>query len=247
VAGHARYCTRPVDGNTRYYYFEQVEGLSALAAGEFLISQGLAMAVGLMISGKLYNRVGPRLLSVVGMIIVTISMLGFTRLEVTTSGWDLQPWLILRGLGMGLVVQPVQTLAVSVVSNKLMAKASSLISSTKMVFGALGVAVLTTYLTQQGGNHATDIKAGFATRPPSGVALTCIQHVGQNAQALQDCVVQYAVTMGLNDTFWLSLIGCVVCTVLALFVGRDPAIEAAREARKRGETVENAPVAVLSE
>src|SRR5262249_34424705 len=116
-------------------FFEKVRGDTALAAGEFLISQGLAMAVGLMISGGLYNRVGPRLLSVIGMIIVTISMLGFTRLEVTTSGWDLQPWLILRGLGMGLVVQPVQTLAVSVVSNRLMAKASSLINSTKMVFG----------------------------------------------------------------------------------------------------------------
>jgi hypothetical protein len=53
--------------------------------------------------------------------------------------------------------------------------------------------------------------------------------------------------MGLNDTFWLSLIGCVICTVLALFVGRDPAIEAAKEAKKRGETVEDVPVAVVSE
>jgi DHA2 family multidrug resistance protein len=138
-------------------------------------------------------------------------------------------------------------LAVSVVSNKLMAKASSLINSAKMVSGAVGVAVLTTYLTQQSTNHAKDIKAEFATRSPSGVALACIQQVGQQAQALQDCVMQHALTMGLNDTFLLSLIGCVICTVLALFVGRDPAIEAAKEAKKRGETVENVPIPVLSE
>src|SRR3989442_656642 len=39
-------------------FFERVEGLSALSTGEILISQGLAMAVGLAISGRLYNTIG---------------------------------------------------------------------------------------------------------------------------------------------------------------------------------------------
>jgi hypothetical protein len=162
----------------------------------------------------------------------------FTRLEVTTSGADLQIWLILRGLGLGFAVQPVQTLAISVVSNKLIAKASSLINSTRLVFGAVGVSVLTTYLTQQGTTHAKAIAAEFLTHPPGGVAATCVQQVGQHAQALQACVAQHAMTMGLNDTFLVVLIGCVVSTVLAFFIDRDPAIEAAKATQKRGETVE---------
>jgi EmrB/QacA subfamily drug resistance transporter len=228
-------------------FFERVQGLSALDSGVIVISQGLAMAVGLAIGGKLYNTVGPRLLAVAGAVLVTISTIGFTRLDVTTSGVDLQLWLILRGLGLGLVGQPLQTLAVSVVSNRLMAKATSLISATKTISGALGVAVLTTYLTQQGTNHAKDIAAGFATHPISGVAATCVQQAGQNAQALQACVAQHAATMGLNDTFMFTLVGCAICAVLALFLGRDPAIEAARAAKERGETVEKPPVSMLSE
>ncbi len=228
-------------------FFESVEGLSSLTAGEILISQGLAMAVGLAIGGKLYNKVGPRLLSVAGVAIVAISMIGFTRLEVTTTGADLQLWLILRGLGLGLVGQSLQTLAVSVVSNQQMAKATSLISATKTVFGAIGVAAFTTYLTQQSTAHAKDIAAGFLTRPPGGVAATCLAQVGQHAPALQACVAQHALTMGLNDTFLLSLIGCVLCTVLALFLGRDPALEAAKQAKKRGETVEGASIPALTE
>ena len=220
------------------FFFEQVEGLSALAAGEILITQGLAMAVGLAIGGKLYNKVGPRILSVAGVAIVAISMIGFTRLEVTTTGADLQLWLILRGLGLGLVGQALQTLAVSAVSNQRMAKATSLISATKTVFGAIGVAIFTAYLTQQSATHARAIAAGLQTRPASGVAATCLQQSGQHAQALQACVAQHAVTMGLNDTFLLSLIGCAICTALAFFLGRDPALEAAKQARKRGETVE---------
>src|SRR5947209_3540140 len=128
-----------------------------------------------------------------------------------------------------------------------MAKASSLINSTKTAFGAVGVAVLTTYLTQQGITNAREIAAGFSTHPVSGVAATCVQQVGQHAQALQACVTQHAVTMGLNDTFLFSLVGCAICTVLALFLGRDPAIEAAKAAKKRGETVETAPIPVISE
>ncbi len=228
-------------------FFERVQGLSALTTGEMVISQGLAMAVGLALSGRLYNTVGPRLLAVAGAVLVTISMIGFTRLDVTTSGADLQLWLILRGVGLGLVGQPLQTLAVSVVSNQQMAKATSLMSSTKTAFGAVGVAVLTTYLTQRSTTQAKDIAAGFVTRPPSGVAAACIQQVGQHAQALQACVAQHAVTMGLNDTFLFALIGCAICAVLALFLGRDPAIEAAKAAKERGETVEKPPVSMLSE
>lgn len=45
-------------------------------------------------------------------------------------------------------------------------------------------------------------------------------------------------TMGLSDAFLVVLIGCVVSTALAFFVGRDPALEAAKATQKRGETVE---------
>src|SRR6266852_5418415 len=228
-------------------FFENVQGLSALTTGEILISQGLAMAVGLAIGGRLYNWVGPRILAVTGLAIATISMIGFTQLAISTTGWELQIWLILRGLGLGLVAQPLQTLAVSVVSNRQMAKASSLISSTKVVFSAVGVALLTTYLTQQATTHGREIAAALLTRPLSGVAAACAQQAHQNAQALKLCVTQHAVTMGLNDTFLIVLIGCAVCTVLALFLGRDPAIEAAKAARKGGETVEKPPVPALSE
>ncbi|HET8842994.1 MAG TPA: DHA2 family efflux MFS transporter permease subunit [Ktedonobacteraceae bacterium] len=207
-------------------FFERVQGLSALTTGEIVISQGLAMAVGLAFSGKLYNRVGPRLLSVAGAALVAISMIGFLHLDVKTTGASLQIWLILRGLGLGLVGQPLQTLAVSGVSKPQMAKATSLMNSTKTVFGAVGVAVLTSYLTQQAGVHA------------QSALNACIQ-AGQTTQAaLQLCATQQATTMGMNDTFLLSLIGCAICAVAAIFVGRDPALDAANAAKKRGETVE---------
>jgi EmrB/QacA subfamily drug resistance transporter len=214
------------------FFFERVEHLSALTTGETVIAQGLAMAIGLAFSGGLYNRVGPRLLAVIGATLITVSMVGFTRLTVTTTGTDLQLWLILRGLGLGLFIQPLQTLSVSVVSRQQMARATSLRNSTTTVANAVGVAVLTSYLTQQATTHLKQ------------AATSCLAQGGQDLPqaALHACVGQQALTLGMNDTFFVCLIACAVCAVAALFVGRDPALESAKQARKRGEQErENVP------
>ena len=216
-------------------FFERVENLSALTTGEIVIAQGLAMAVGLAISGRLYNRVGPRVLAVIGAILVSVSMFGFTRLTATTTGADLQLWLILRGLGLGLFIQPLQTLTVSVVSTQQMARATSLTNSTRTVAGAIGVAGLASYLTQQATTHLKEATAA------------CVAQAGQHLQisALHACIGQQTLTMGMNDTFFFALIACAVCAVATIFIGRDPALEGAKAAKKRDETVEeSAPMTV---
>lgn len=220
------------------FFFENVEGLSSVTTGEILISQGLAMVVSIALSGKLYNIVGPRLLAVVGVAMVAVSMVGFTNLTIATTGTDVQVWLILRGLGMGLVSMPLQTVGVSVVSNRQMAKATSLMSSTQTVFSAIGVAVLTTYLTQHTAAHAKE------------VAATCTTQIAAHAPTLQlhTCIEQHALTMGMNETFLFTLICCIICAVLAIFLGRDRALEAAKAARKQGEPVEGkAPISIGDE
>jgi len=109
------------------------------------------------------------------------------------------------------------------------------------------VAILTAYLTQSATSHGNDIAAAFQQRPPTGIAAACIKAAGvtvptpqdlaAHMPAIQACVVQHATTLGLNDTFMFVMIACGVCAILALFVGRDPAVQAAKEAKTRGEEV----------
>ncbi len=234
-------------------FFENVQGDSALTAGEFLIGQGLATGAGMAIAGVLYNRLGPRILVVTGLLALVGGSYGLAQINLNTTGQSLQIWLILRGLGLGLVNTPLQTLALSVVSNRAMAKASSLVTVTRQIAGAIGVAALTTYLTQQAANHAQDIgkaiQAGVASHHLSGMAATCVSAGGTtlNQAAIRTCVVQNATVMGLSDTFWLVLIYCSATIVLALIIGRDPAIQAYKEAKARGEDVELERQPVLSE
>jgi EmrB/QacA subfamily drug resistance transporter len=130
-------------------FLESVQRDTPLIAGEFLISAGLSVSVSTTISGLLYNRMGPRILTVFGLLLLASGTYGLTQIDVNTTGQGLQIWLILRGLGMGFIFQPLQTLALSVVSNKGMAKASSLVNVTRQLATAIAVAALTAYLTEQ--------------------------------------------------------------------------------------------------
>jgi EmrB/QacA subfamily drug resistance transporter len=220
------------------FFFERIQGLTPLSAGEILIWQGLASAAGVVISGALYNRVGPRIMAVVGFALVTVGTIGITQLTVATTGLSLQGWLVLRGFGLGLVNIPMQTLALSVVSNKAMARASSLVNVTRQVFAAVGVSALTTYLTQRVITHGNEVTAAFQQRPLTGIAATCAPVARGGVAAVRTCVVQHITTQGLNDTFTVVMIACAICIALALFVGRDPAVQAARRAASAGEAVE---------
>ena len=140
-------------------FFENVGGNTALTTGTFLIGQGLGLGVGTTVAGVLYNRMGPRLLTVFGLLLLIGGTYGVTQIDVHTTGQALQIWLVLRGLGAGFVYQPIQTLSLSVVSNKGMAKASSLVNVMRQVATAAVVASLTTYLTEQTTAHGVGIQA----------------------------------------------------------------------------------------
>ena len=322
-------------------FFQNVQGATPLQSGEYVIAQGLGAAVATILAGRLYNSVGPRWLTVFGFVLVTVGTYGFTQLTPTTSWQSLQGWLVLRGLGLGFTNIPLQTLALSVVSNRAMARASSLSNVTRQVFGAVGLSILTTYFATQaksyGNAQSTQVKAAVTQHvkqlTQAGAQAAVTQQVqtatqsavqaytsgsphdpstplgkltaqcaapygasaGQHTAAIQACVngnvqryaqtyaaqygaqhgkqiasqyvqqyvaqhtaqlnafaTQYvqqhvfpmAATHALNDTFWVSLIGCAVATVLALFAGRDPAVEAAKRARAKGETVATRPAII---
>jgi EmrB/QacA subfamily drug resistance transporter len=200
------------------FYFETVQGMSALTAGEIMIGQGVASAVGIAIAGELYNRVGPRILVGAGSIALALGMVGFTRLTLDTSGLSVQLWLALRGLGLGLTIIPLQNLAISVVRHREVAGATSLVNVLRQVFCAAGLAALVAITAQRATGHAGPIEAALRAGSPSVGVAHCVAG-GTNAAT---CVQHWSVVVGLNDTFVVVLVVCGLGAALGWFVGRDP-------------------------
>ncbi|MGA8923156.1 MAG: DHA2 family efflux MFS transporter permease subunit [Candidatus Dormiibacterota bacterium] len=215
-------------------YFENVLGRSPLDTGVLLIPMGLAAAVGIAFAGRLYNRVGPRLLTVIGVGLLAIGSIGFTKAGPQTDAWSLAPWLVLRGAGFGIAGIPVQNLALSAVSNVAMARASSLFNVTRQIWSAVGVAGLSSYLTSRATMRAGDTI--LQARLGTGAAGACASATPAQLSLVRACLARLVTAEALNDAFVLVVALSFVTMLLAIFVGQDPSVKAARAITSRGDS-----------
>lgn len=155
-------------------FLQQIRGLSAVEAGLYMIPQGLFAAIAIVIGSRLYDRIGPRLMVIAGMVLLTLSSaaLAFTDQD---SGWQFfLPILAIRGVGFGWSNLPLQTLSLAAITGRALPKATSLYNATAQIFSSIGVAVLSTIFIQSTTEKANElIRAAQAagTPPPADLAI----------------------------------------------------------------------------
>ncbi len=208
-------------------FLEQVRlpHLSALDAGLALMPQGLAAAVAVAFSGRLYNRIGVRPLIIMGGLCLAVSSWQLSQLSPSTDGIAMMPWLAVRGLGFGFANIPVQTLALQQITGAALPRASSLFTVTRQIFSSIGVAVMTTLFVQQTTQHATTLAASL----PQGVPP---DPTNPAFVAARETLLAQAGTAGINDVFLLVTIGTLAVIALAFVLPdniRQPASRAAGE------------------
>jgi EmrB/QacA subfamily drug resistance transporter len=155
-------------------FLQQFRGLSAVEAGLYMMPQGLFAAIAIVIGSRLYDRVGPRILVIAGMTLLTLSSaaLAFTS---QNSGWQFfLPILAVRGVGFAWSNLPLQTLSLSAITGRALPKASSLYNATAQIFSSIGVAILSTIFIQSTTSKAAElVRAAQAagTPPPADLAI----------------------------------------------------------------------------
>ncbi len=123
-------------------YMQNILGYSPLEAGVRFLPSTLVIMVAGPVSGRLADRIGPRIPLVIGLLFVTVSLAWQSRIEVDTSFAFLVTPFILLGLGMGFTMSPMSTAAMNAVDRTKAGVASGTLSMTRMVGGTFGVAAL---------------------------------------------------------------------------------------------------------
>jgi EmrB/QacA subfamily drug resistance transporter len=125
-------------------YLQALRGRSALDAGLALLPLALGAGVTMPIAGRIYDRLGPRPLVVIGFTLLLYNTWSLAHLTASTSYRYILAQMALRGLALGLAVQTPFTAALASVSSDAVPRASSLVISTRLAMQAIGVAVLAT-------------------------------------------------------------------------------------------------------
>lgn len=138
-------------------YLQKLRGYEPLAAGLVLAPQALAMLVTTQLASRLYGRVGPRPLLLIGYSVLISMGLLLQLLGTGTPFWQLVLVLVWLGLGMGMLMTPLQTATFARVSQDSMGQASSLFNASRQVATALGTAVCATILVALTGSYMSTV------------------------------------------------------------------------------------------
>jgi EmrB/QacA subfamily drug resistance transporter len=123
-------------------YMQNVLNYSPLQTGIRFLPSTLVIIVMGPLAGRLTDRVGPRPLMTLGLVVVAAA-LGIQAQITVHSGYGLLlPGFILMGLGMGLVMSPMSTAAMNAVDRTKAGAASGVLSMSRMVGSTFGVAIM---------------------------------------------------------------------------------------------------------
>jgi len=124
-------------------YLQQVLGYSPIRAGLAFLPMTLCIVVGSTVASRAVIRIGAKPLLLAGMASLTVGLLLFTGVVAhgTYVGVILAPSLLVA-IGIGLSFVPATILAVAGVARHEAGLASGLVNTSRLVGGALGLAIL---------------------------------------------------------------------------------------------------------
>jgi len=126
-------------------YMQEVLRLSVLQTGfAFLATAGTAVVMAGP-AQMLVTRFGPKLVTLVGLSLLTAGALWYTQIDVDGSyPTDLLPGFLMVGVGIPFSFIPITIAALSGVADREAGLASGLLNTTQQIGGAIGVAVIST-------------------------------------------------------------------------------------------------------
>jgi DHA2 family multidrug resistance protein len=127
-------------------YLQSFRGRTALEAGIILLGVAATSAFATPLAGRLYDKIGPRTIMLVGFTILCFNTWQLAQLEATTPIPYIVFLLALRGLAVGLTLQTSYVTALSSIQLDQLPRGSSLLNSTRFVVQAVSVAALATIL-----------------------------------------------------------------------------------------------------
>lgn len=178
-------------------YLQTSLALSTFAAGLLLLPGGIINGILSPVMGGLFDRFGPKWLTIIGITIVTVSMFGFSTISMETSSAFIIGLHIVMMVGISMVMMPAQTNGLNQLPPELYPDGTAIMNTLQQVAGAIGTAVAISILSAGTSNF--------------------METVEDKQNPLNQVL---AFTEGIQDAFVFAIILSVVGLVISLFIKR---------------------------
>ena len=182
-------------------YIQNILGYSPLQAGLRFLPSTLMIVLIAPISGRLSDRIGPRIPMTAGLAIVSVALYMQTTITDSTGYGHLLPAFVLMGIGMALTMSPMSTAAMNAVSVDKAGVASGILSMNRMLGGTLGVALLGTLFQSVSKSRLTSNLANVPLAPGQRSELAAQVGQGVSSVHIADPTMRQTVIHATHDAF----------------------------------------------
>lgn len=216
-------------------YFQIVLGLSAIKTGLVLLPMSAVVVFIAPVAGRMAERNGVRWILASGMLIIAVAIFFMADLSVDTTWQSLIVPLIFAGVGMGLIMAPVNTVMMAAAKIEQSGAASGIMTTMRQIGSLLGIAVLGAVLQSR---LASGLISAVNSTPgiPDNVKTTIINAIsggamnaggmsGMNTGGMPEAAQETMARMfstefaaSLNTAMIVAAVFCLAGAVAALFI-----------------------------
>ncbi|MEH7415410.1 DHA2 family efflux MFS transporter permease subunit [Neobacillus drentensis] len=199
-------------------YTQNLRGISPMDAGLLLMPGAILMAFMSPLTGKLFDKIGGRILACTGLAIIVVTTYAFSKLTLHTTYTHLIIIYSVRMLGMSMVMMPVSTNGLNQLPKRLYPHGTAMNNTLNQVAGAIGTALMVTIMSNRAESEAKELGNAamqHLTAPPTKAAL---------AEMKQQIMMQ-SMLNGINFAFLIATFIAAVALVLAFFIKRSKQAE----------------------
>jgi EmrB/QacA subfamily drug resistance transporter len=147
-------------------FLQNIRGLGALETGLIMLPGALVSGLMMPITGRLYDQIGPKLMSIAGIICISYTTYLFHNIDINTPSMTIVIWLMLRGAGISFASMPAQTASIDSVPQKDVGAASAISNIISRVSGSFGIAILTGMLNSKISFYTSIMNSQLTTANP---------------------------------------------------------------------------------
>jgi EmrB/QacA subfamily drug resistance transporter len=169
------------------FYLENVLGYAPRSVGLLLAIVPIAMGITAPIAGSLSDRVGPRPITVAGLLVLLLGFYAVSTLNVQTTPLGYILRFLPIGAGMGIFQSPNNSTIMGAAPRARLGIASGLLANTRTLGQTTGIAVLSALWASRVASRLGGALEGGATTAPASVQVA----------ALHDTFIAVVVLIGL--------------------------------------------------
>jgi drug resistance transporter, EmrB/QacA subfamily len=202
-------------------YVQNVRGISPLDSGLLMLPGALIMGVMSPITGRLFDRYGPRVLAFIGLSLTALSTYLLSLLEIDSGYFHIMSIYALRMFGMSMVMMPIMTNGLNQLPTRLNPHGTALNNTIQQVAGSIGTAIFVTIMNSHAKSKAQEL---LMTLDPTAV--------GPEKQAE---IAQQSLLAGIQFSFLVATGVTIVALILTLFLKRvDVSADAVAKLEREG-------------